>query len=97
MAEILCACHDGPCGDHFSDKRTTYKILLSGYYWPNLFKDAAKYVKGCDSCQRRGRPIALDQIPLQTQVMIDPFEKWALDFVGPISLMSQKRNIFWYV
>ena len=51
MAEILHACHDGPCGGHFSDKRTTYKILHSGYYWPNLFKDAAKYVKGCDSCQ----------------------------------------------
>ena len=47
MTNILHACHDGPCGGHFSDKRTTYKVLHShGYYWPIIFKDAAKYVKG---------------------------------------------------
>ena len=32
MTDILHACHDGPCGGHFSDKRTTYKALHSGYY-----------------------------------------------------------------
>ena len=39
-----------------------------------------------------GRPTASDQIPLQPQVMIEPFEKWALDFVGPISPMSRKKK-----
>ena len=33
-----------------------------------------------------------DQIPLQPQVMIEPFEKMALDFVGPISPMSRKKK-----
>ena len=33
-----------------------------------------------------------DQVPLQPQVMIEPFEKWALDFVGPISPMSCKKK-----
>ena len=37
MHDILKAIHDGPCGGHISDKRTTYKILHSGYYWPTLF------------------------------------------------------------
>jgi hypothetical protein len=27
MQDIFRACHDGPCGGHFADKRTTYKIL----------------------------------------------------------------------
>jgi len=31
-------------------------------------------------------------MPLHTQVMIEPFEKWALDFIGPISPMSRKKN-----
>ena len=72
MIDILHACHDGPCGGHFYDKRTTYKVLHSGYYWPRIFKDAAKYVKGCDSFQRMGIPTSYDQIPLQPQVMSNP-------------------------
>jgi hypothetical protein len=30
-----------------------------------------------------------DEMPLQTQLMVDPFEKWALDFVGPINPPSR--------
>ena len=44
MHDILKANHDGPCGGHFSNKRTAYKILHSGYYWPTLFRDAKRYV-----------------------------------------------------
>ena len=45
-----------------------------------------------NSFQRMGRPTSFDQIPLQPQVMIEPFEKWALDFIGPISPMSHKNK-----
>jgi hypothetical protein len=49
--DILQACHDGPCGGHFADKRTAYKVLQSGYYWPHIFKDSKTYVSNCDECQ----------------------------------------------
>ena len=65
MIDVLQACHDGPYGGRFSNKRTTYKVLHSGYYWASIFKDATKYVKGCDSCQRMGRCTTSDQMPLQ--------------------------------
>eukprot|EP00253_Pinus_taeda_P008796 PITA_08796 len=39
IPDILKACHDEPCGGYFADKRTAYKILSLGYYWPSLFKD----------------------------------------------------------
>jgi transposase InsO family protein len=67
-------------------------VLHSTYYWPSIFKDVAKYVRSCDSCQRIGIPTSTDKMPLCAQVMIEPFEKWALDFVGPISPMSHRKN-----
>ena len=86
IIDILKACHDEPCGGYFEDKRTSYKVLRLGYYWTTLFRDANKYVRSCDNCQRMGKPVARDEMPLQPQVLIEPFEKWAVDFVGPIDL-----------
>jgi len=90
--EMPKACHDEPCGGHFADKRKTYKILSLGYYWPSLFKDAKQYVRRCDSCQRIGRPTLSNEMPLQPQVLIEPFEKWALDFIGPINPPSKQKK-----
>eukprot|EP00253_Pinus_taeda_P015881 PITA_15881 len=89
--DILKACHDGPCGGHFADKRTAHKILRMGYYWPSLFKDAKKYVRSCDSCQRMGQSNHRDQMPLNPHVVSEPFERWALDFIGPINPPSNQR------
>eukprot|EP00253_Pinus_taeda_P032423 PITA_32423 len=92
MPDILKACHDEPCSGHFANKRTAYKILSLGYYWPSLFKDAKQYVKRCDSCQRVGKPTPSNEMPLQLQVLIEPFEKWALDFTGPINPPSKQKK-----
>jgi len=87
----LKACHDGPCGGHFADKRTAHKVLRMGYYWPSLFKDTKKYVRACDSCQIMGQPNHRDEMPLNPQVTLEPFERWALDFIGPINPPSNQR------
>ena len=39
-----------------------------------------------------GNPTARDQMPLQAQVFMEPFKKWALDFVGPINPASKKKK-----
>jgi hypothetical protein len=30
--DIFQVFHDGPCGGHFVEKRTAYKVMQSGYY-----------------------------------------------------------------
>jgi transposase InsO family protein len=46
----------------------------------------------CDDLQRLGRPTTADEMPLQAQVVIKTFEKWDLDFVGPINPMSCRKK-----
>eukprot|EP00253_Pinus_taeda_P026620 PITA_26620 len=43
-------------------------------------------------CQRAGRPSHSDEIPLKPQLFIKPFERWALDFVGPINPPSNQKT-----
>jgi len=92
MPDILKTCHDEPCSGHFVDKRKAYKILYLGYYWPSLFKDTKEYVRRRDSCQRVRKPTLSNEIPLQPQVLIEPFKKWALDFIGPINPPSKHKK-----
>ncbi|KAI3708563.1 hypothetical protein L2E82_37811 [Cichorium intybus] len=60
IGEIMDHCHASACGGHFSMKKTGYKILESGFYWPTIFKDAHKMVKECLNCQQLG--IAVDYV-----------------------------------
>jgi hypothetical protein len=87
----LKAGHDEPCGGNFADHRTGHKILQMGYYWPSIFRDARKYIQTCDSCQRMGKLGQADEIPLKAQAVTEPFERWALDFVGPFNPKSNQK------
>ena len=87
--EVLKAAHDGPFGWNFVDKRTGHKVLQMGYFWPSIFRDAWNYVRRCDSCQCMGQPSRVDEMPLQAQAVLKPFEKWDIDFVGPFNPPSQ--------
>ena len=77
---------------HYATKKTTYKILQDGYYWPTLHRDAQHYVSHCDEYQRSGNLTKRDEIPLEPQVSLEPFDKWGLEFVGLINPPSNQKN-----
>lgn len=38
------------------------------------------------------RPTKSNEVPLQPQVVVAPFDKWGIDFVGPIEPSSQGKS-----
>ncbi|BBN70425.1 hypothetical protein Prudu_1472S000500, partial [Prunus dulcis] len=80
---ILEFCHSHACGGHFGAKKTASKVLQSGFFWPTLFKDAYVFCASCDRCQRMGNLHARNQMPLTNILIIDIFDVWGIDFMGP--------------
>ncbi|CAN6706893.1 unnamed protein product [Malus baccata var. baccata] len=80
---ILRFCHTYACGGHFGTQRTALKVLECGFYWPTLFKDARTYCLTCDRCQRMGNIGTKDQMPQQPLSIVEIFDVWGIDFMGP--------------
>ena len=83
MGSILNNCHTLSCGGHFGGQRTAAKVLQSGFYLPNLFKDAHQFVLTCDKCQRMGGISKWDEPPMRTILEVELFDLWGMDFMGP--------------
>lgn len=48
--EALREAHDTPQSGHLGVDKMFHKLAVA-YYWPNMFRDVAKYMKRCDVCQ----------------------------------------------
>ena len=81
--KILNECHASPYGGHFSGERTDHKILQSGFYWPTIFRDCAEWVKLCDRCQKIGNISSRNEMPLRGIMVVQIFDVWGIDFMGP--------------
>ncbi|XP_071739285.1 uncharacterized protein [Rutidosis leptorrhynchoides] len=81
--DILAHCHTFACGGHYGVKKTGYKVLYSGFFWPTIFKDACEYVKNCARCQRMGGIYKRNEMPMNTILVCEIFDVWGIDFMGP--------------
>ncbi|XP_042502110.1 uncharacterized protein LOC122079589 [Macadamia integrifolia] len=54
--ETLREVHEGICRGHIRGRALAYKVLCQGFYWPNMQRDAMKFVQWCFKCQ--ARPLA---------------------------------------
>ncbi|XP_077222173.1 uncharacterized protein LOC143856016 [Tasmannia lanceolata] len=80
---ILSFCHDQACGGHFGPTKTAAKVLQCGFYWPTLFRDSFEYCKACNACQTLGRVTKRNMMPLNPILVVEIFDVWGIDFMGP--------------
>ena len=83
--QILYEYHLAPLGGHQGIQRTAQRIKQK-YKWKGMDKDIEEYIQKCTWCQknkickRNKAPMVISDTPTR------PFEKGALDIVGPLTI-----------
>ena len=66
-------------------QKTKQPIKISSHNTNHLtiFKDCFEWVKLCDQCQRMGNISKRHEMPLQGILVVQLFDVWGMDFMGP--------------
>src|ERR1044072_9874640 len=79
---IMYLMHDHKLSAHFG-RKTTYEKVKEKYWWKGMIKDIEEYVKTCDSCQRKNKPVGKHELNLIE--VKELFHMIRIDVVGPLS------------
>ena len=60
---VLYHGHASTYDGHFGPRKTIAKVLQADFYWPTIFKDAMKFMRACDRCQRTGNIMRRHEMP----------------------------------
>ncbi|XP_075732788.1 uncharacterized protein LOC142775324 [Rhipicephalus microplus] len=84
--------HDGAMGGHQGVKKTLSKIRTE-FFWPGMQADMKRFVASCDICQQTAPKGHTRKVPLvKVPIISTPFEKVAIDIVGPLFPRSTQDN-----
>ena len=90
---VLKLAHDVPMAGHLGKHKTSCRILQR-FYWPSLYQDVARYCKQCEQCQKCAPPRTRKAPLIPLPIMDEPFQRIAMDIVGPLPCSnSGKRYI----
>ena len=91
---LLEKLHEGICESHTGGKSLSHRAITQGYWQLNMQKEAQKYVKKCDQCQRFAPNIHQPGGILNPLSSPWPFAQWSLDTVGPFpKAVGNKRYL----
>jgi transposase InsO family protein len=82
-SETLERYHVAPYGGHYGAFGTNAKVWQSIFYWPTMYEDDKSFVLRCSRYQKHRNINARDTMPLMTNLWIDIFDVWGIDFMGP--------------
>ena len=84
--------HEAIVGGHLGIKKTTDRITAN-FHWPGVDGDVRRFCQSWDICQRTIPMGRVGRVPLgEMPVMDTPFDRVAVDIIGPIHPMSENRN-----
>lgn len=91
QTDILKLCHSDLFGGHFGVFKT-FRKLRDRYFWEGQYRDVENFCSSCEACLTRKRPRAYTRAPLQPLQVHGPFDRIAMDFMGPFNPPSDHGN-----
>ncbi|KAJ8044924.1 hypothetical protein HOLleu_07817 [Holothuria leucospilota] len=89
---VMKVAHESILGGHQGSSRT-YDKVCSSFIWPGLHADITRYCQSCDVCQRMCPKGRVSKVPLgSTPLLEEPFQRIAVDLVGPIKPSSARGH-----
>lgn len=92
VKEVLQEIHSGRTGAHLGLNKTINKVR-DRFYWVRCKEDVTNYIQQCTICASVNGPSTRSRGPLQQYLVGIPFERIAMDVVGPFP-SSIKGNRF---
>ncbi|GBN82991.1 Transposon Ty3-G Gag-Pol polyprotein [Araneus ventricosus] len=88
IPEVLRETHDSASGGHFRVMKTLSKTR-ERFYWDRLRADVEKWCRECHACGARKGPKTRTKGRLQRYNLGAPFERMALDILGPFPVTTK--------
>ena len=91
---VMKLAHDFIMSGHLGIEKTTDRVLFT-FYWPGVHGDVVIFCRSCDVCQKMYPKGKVMKVPLGQLSLIDtPFERVAVDLVGPIVPVTERGNMY---
>ena len=90
--DILLSYHDSLAGGIHQGAERVHNAIRQKFYWHNMFKDIATYVKTCLDCQQAKRHYGAKRAPLQPLPQEDVFHRWHIDMIGPLPTTNNEHK-----
>ena len=80
---VLTSLHTNTTAGHLGITKTLQKVRIR-FYWPGQRRDVEDWCSACKECSARKSPTRPRHAPLQTDLSGTPFQRVAMDILGPL-------------
>lgn len=91
--EILKKFHNDPIHGGHTGSKKMYAKLRANFYWKNMTKDIAKFIKSCENCKLNKHAQYTKEEMVITETPVEPFDSLIIDLIGPLTTSNGKLYI----
>ena len=85
---VLEQLHNAPSGSHLGVSKTVEKVRCR-FYWPGQRRDIERWCAACETCATRKAPPTKPRAAMQADLPSGPFERVAMDILGPLPITTR--------